>query len=760
MRCNKLFVVSFFCVIFLFHNSYCTVVGSNTTSSRQFRTFFPASHTDNTMMGFSVFENGLTLEDATTNCSFDAFFPISGDIVLNGGVLSLAGDIVFKAPLKIGPGKITSSCSCRTIEFPANISSFDLPSVNHYRVLSLVDQVDIGERVNAIDWSYDDKYLAVASNGQDGGCELQIYYFHSLSLTLTASADFDTKNVHSVKWHPSDYYLAVGKSGDDELKTFYFNDTTGELTEKDSKDVGTVYALSWHPTGTCLAVGRNNNNTLLVYDVQDGIFGNSYSCPLYTSTYEVEVDVQRHGLDWYATGTYLAVGIALSDVADNWSALKVFTFDGTSLSENSSIEFSVNGCPVSWMPNRFCIAVGLYSGEERFRVYTYDPGGSLIEKICARIDETKKINDVKFSSSGTLIAEITNNSSTSHELRLLCPDCDGQSLNLMTGFKADETLKSVSLSHDENYIATGGVDGNLYLLQFTTKPIIFNNVKLFFNSDVVFGSQVIFEGNCTVNGAGNIFEFGEGGSILIDDGSSLVMEDMKIKNISADKIGCADEDGVIVLRDVVWVQDNNYTFSVGALQFKNDVLMSGDYVFAYQSKKTSTLLSKSNLELDLGFTFSYDPVNVVSQNLVEMEDSTSTLILNGATLHTTGTGIQLTKGKLRVLRDSFLSSENDGVTLGNGNSSEDIQCDIFSGVTLWVTQGSIDYRNVLASSWNMHNLTSILYIEEDTQLNLYENLNLGEGSIVFGNNTTLGKALDKELTGEVIQTGVFSTVSI
>jgi len=94
----KFFTFCFFLLLVSRGSLKCVTIGSDTTASRQLKTFFPAADTSNTLRGFAVFEKGLTLEDKTTKCFFDAFFPVSGDIVLNGGSLSLLRDCELKNP--------------------------------------------------------------------------------------------------------------------------------------------------------------------------------------------------------------------------------------------------------------------------------------------------------------------------------------------------------------------------------------------------------------------------------------------------------------------------------------------------------------------------------------------------------------------------------------------------------------------------------------------------------------------------------------
>ena len=60
----------------------------------------------------------------------------------------------------------------------------------------------------------------------------------------------------------------------------------------------------------------------------------------------------------------------------------------------------------------------------------------------------------------------------------------------------------------------------------------------------------------------------------------------------------------------------------------------------------------------------------------------------------------------------------------------------------------------------MHNIFSTLQMQSNTSLNIYQNLNLGQGSIIFENNTTLGKASGKEIIGSIAPQGVVNNVNI
>ena len=102
---------------------HAEIKGSETTVSVISNSpVFPARDTNNTMLGFGYFQGGFTLQDATTSCTFDSVFPVSGFINMNGGTLYLRKDLVLEAPVTIiGLGKIVGNN--HTITFCDSITS-------------------------------------------------------------------------------------------------------------------------------------------------------------------------------------------------------------------------------------------------------------------------------------------------------------------------------------------------------------------------------------------------------------------------------------------------------------------------------------------------------------------------------------------------------------------------------------------------------------------------------------------------------------
>ena len=172
--------------------------------------------------------------------------------------------------------------------------------------------------------------------------------------------------------------------------------------------------------------------------------------------------------------------------------------------------------------------------------------------------------------------------------------------------------------------------------------------------------------------------------------------------------------------------------------------------------------------LDHNITFSYGP-SISSKDLFIFEDETSYLIMNGASLCTTPTGINFTKGNIIINQDSIFSAETEseprtnycgGITIGNNLEDEDCNCTISYGSKLILSSGILNYKNILSSSLNLLNIQSALFIDTGARLNLYQNLDVSDGLIYFGSNSILGTFNDKKIFGSVFPQGNLMRISI
>lgn len=286
------------------------------------------------------------------------------------------------------------------------------------------------------------------------------------------------------------------------------------------------------------------------------------------------------------------------------------------------------------------------------------------------------------------------------------------------------------------------------------------------DSKVTLSNTWTFSGNCVVDGHTHTLDLNSG-SIVVENGSRLRLVNMTIKNISGTNIQCLDNAGSITFDNVTCQLSNNYTFTMGSIDWKNSVLLKGlDTIFSYQSAMRNTIQAQSTLVLDQGLTFSYDTTD---PNLFTFADRTSILSLNvNARLHATMQGLNLTKGLIQIRDNASLSSEkwisedmsisiDNGITLGDCITlANDCMLNIAGGVQLSLDSGSLNYKNIDPDSLIIiNNLTSI-FIASQTGLNVYQNMFMNNAITIMGNNATLGRALGADLNGPVATQGIAS----
>lgn len=279
-------------------------------------------------------------------------------------------------------------------------------------------------------------------------------------------------------------------------------------------------------------------------------------------------------------------------------------------------------------------------------------------------------------------------------------------------------------------------------------PFIFENIELHLAGNVALLSSLQFQGDCKIIGTGKFLDLSATGGLIVSTNGSLVLQNITVKNIGTSDIRCIDNTGKIILDNATWILDNDYTFTRGAIQFKNTNSILGNYIFAYHSQMTSTLLQNSRVTLAQNLTFSYDPL-MGSKNLIEFIDDSSELVLNRSTIHTTTVGMQLKKGRMIVKNDSKMESEilvgedddltDEGITLGDGlDALHDFYVQILSGVTLDIAQGSLIIRNLDPNAFSFINAYATLHMLSFTSLLVYHNALFTVGRIIFEDQSVLG----------------------
>ena len=285
--------------------------------------------------------------------------------------------------------------------------------------------------------------------------------------------------------------------------------------------------------------------------------------------------------------------------------------------------------------------------------------------------------------------------------------------------------------------------------------------------NLLLSNDLTFSGDCILHGHGREIDLTPGGGLVVEDGSTLRLSGLTLKGVGSGNIRCKDDVGKLILEDVVWHQDSDLTFSYGALEVVGGVRMMGDgKTFALQTSVTSTINAESRLILDMNFTFSYDP-QVADDSLLVLADDTSKIVLKNAELHTTVTGLALTKGILLAEGDAVLSSDSvEGgapgcFTFGDGvTASEDITACVRIGSGLLLRTAVLAYKNLGTASWMMENNSSRLAIEKQSVLRLHQPLNLANGSVVLHQSSALETASGAQINGDVHVKGMIIQTAI
>lgn len=337
-----------------------------------------------------------------------------------------------------------------------------------------------------------------------------------------------------------------------------------------------------------------------------------------------------------------------------------------------------------------------------------------------------------------------------------------QSINLNGGTIFLE--EDISFNKDKRIQGPGNIFGNGRRISFGSSDFT-QNSNLYFdnasgisiNGNMTLESVWTFSGSKNrINGKGNLLTLGSGGKIIIERGSTLVLENIVLDGITTDNLYCKNQAGNMYLKDMGWLQDATYTFSTGSLSIKDHVKMIGNNIFVYQSPMTCTINRNSTLLLDTGYTFSYDVANGAMDRL-SFVDETSILSFNLSNLYVTYPGLQLKKGTLLIAHEANFfvdhrttsSSSGNGLIIGNNVSSDDVKIIILSGAIMDVRTGQLIYSNINSGSLNLLGAYSQLRMELDTKLTLSESMDFGRGGLFMNKNAGLARADGINITGSL-----------
>lgn len=659
-------------------------IGSDTAVTR-FTTQQTVNNGDR-IAGFAALKAGFRLSGTNVTGTFDSFFPVSGNVEFNGGTLVLEQDLILHNVSWIGfIGDIIGKG--HTFELSSSVTC--LPNVGDVHrgcQLILITETAEDDNVETLDWSYDSQYLAFGTDINTATQPLGIYQFNGSNLTLKSKIAIGSgteTEINSVRWHPSLLRLGIVREPSTGSEIFVYDFTGSSLIQRSAAEYGAnCLACAWHKTGSYLAVGgQNTSSEIRVYPVSaGGILG----APLNVNI-TPDRSVFDESLEFDFTGSYLAAGVNASGGNPTLLIYNFNTAPSLSLTLNASVNTGAGVSGLSW--NRTytdVIAVGLTgTAAPRVIVYRHNAAaGTLTQINTIGLPFTSQIEGVHWTPGGRCLMlgsdEIGTGPEDAHLINYYFDNATG-SLTQVTRIDEGDDIEAIRSSPDGCYFAYGddgfGDPVNLTVMAtgdclLTRDCVRFTDVHIVLNCDVCFQSCcIIFSGKCSISGQGHILDIKPTCTIAIDKNASLLLKNIDIKGLNEYQLFGLDMNSTVSFEDTTIILDNDYTFTQGRFDVIGDLNIVGNgRKFTYKSRSTSTIQKNGIFLFDRGVTFSYDPP-IASQSLLQLADDNATIVLDGATFHTTTTGMRISRGVFEVQSQSNIVAEgvteNRGVIFGN-----------------------------------------------------------------------------------------------
>lgn len=306
---------------------------------------------------------------------------------------------------------------------------------------------------------------------------------------------------------------------------------------------------------------------------------------------------------------------------------------------------------------------------------------------------------------------------------------------------------------------------NIYFSPNVTVIGELNNEAVFVNTHinlmygVAAGGILRFSGFNCFHGGGNTLDLSTTGSIVVDTGALLYFKDVTITGLRGANISCIDDSGLIIFDNVILQLDDDFTFTLGGMNFCNSCELVGDAVFSYESTISTTISSGASLTLDGGITFSYAPLSG-AQDLLVFQDATSQIFLQQATLYAVPTGLLLTRGSMVVgTLACFSACAPGGIIFGSGNQADDFFCTIQAGGELHITTGSLFVHNNVNPTAVSMQPASRLSIFPGAVVTLCTSLNVHDNRVIFYDGAWLQRYSGSTLTANAIPLGSMYTIN-
>lgn len=268
---------------------------------------------------------------------------------------------------------------------------------------------------------------------------------------------------------------------------------------------------------------------------------------------------------------------------------------------------------------------------------------------------------------------------------------NGYTINLAEGFSNLIQIEAGQTVEIANTVIKNYDENGIYLPAGATLKFLNSTIEITDNRAL--SKPLNLSGEVIINGYGYTVSLNPGAYVNLDTGQ-LTINNVVFYGIGAQNLACRTADTNLILQNCNLFLTDDYRFKNGGLKMIDSTL-SGFKGFNFESSQTFTI--SRTVMFDTGITFSYSPASN-RRDLLYMDDS-SILYLNGCTLKTTITGMQLTTGTLVIDGQNYVY--NDGAVslsqafiLGNGYSARDLDIEILPGASLSLESGKLLYLNV------------------------------------------------------------------
>jgi len=569
--------------------------------------------------------------------------------------------------------------------------------------------VDHGATVSGICWSSNGVYLAAvgAASGLVTGTTGRIYTFDGATLNELAGARMQhggVSTVRSVVFSPDFKWLATGGDVASSIGTNIYSFDGAAITTTPfggQKNYGqTVYSVDWTRGG-------------LLWNVAGLNAPGFYNCRVYNFNgcglaQDMAASFTAFGADAYATSwnpdsIHFAVGGADTG-GDSLADVKLYSYDPSLNILNELPAGRVNhGAPVyslRFHPSGRYLAIGGGIGIDSYsvRVYSFD-GNGLNEILGCRVNHGASIYTVVWSTDGQYLAigGEAGSGGVYGNPQVRIYKFNGTSLTEITGCQIihGAAVYSLAWSSCNCELALGGartadnLTTRVYNLNYDydSSAIVTKNGSTNLLADTNLTDQEFTLSDITILGNNYHLDMGASAIMHVDGGSTVTAQNLNINNVHGNNIRLDDSNSLLLLNCSNLNLDADFSLTEGAIWFDGDCDVEGAKKFTLNSTETSKILEYTNLMFGYGMTLSYDPRGPF-KNLLQFKDRSSRLLLDRCTLHTTSTGMQITKGDVGIFGSGNFENEgtviSEGIIFGDGNPLNDPELDIFPGVGLKV----------------------------------------------------------------------------